>query len=541
MRKGYRLRRLLPFILTVLMLTLGWSATASAHATLETSSPAPDAVLPAGPPQVTLTFNEEVEAQFGAISVYDHTGTRVDKGDAALDPHNPAVVVASLKPLGDGLYTVSYRVVSADGHPISGSYGFVVGRGIAGASYFRPADAATSDPNGRPPLGVLAGYWLAAAGLIAFTGLCLVQGAVIRGEPAAGLRGWLWTAWGAALGGSLIYLVFRTAQAAGVGPALALNPVLLWRMLLTRTGQALLGRLGLLAVTAGLIGAAARRWWLGWLLGEIGLLTIAMGGHAVALAQPALGVGLDWFHLSAAAAWGGGLLHLAFLVRENLGERVRRFSGMAAVAVAVLVGTGLYPALLHVPSVKALTHTTYGAALILKLVLVAGLLALGAVNLLWVGPALRRGAAAGGVLGWLVTAEVVLMAGVLGATAMLTNVAPARVALPPEELNVGLHTANYEAIFRMSPLLPGYHTVDVQVNPHDGELEPEAKVSLELVMLTHDMGKNVTAGQNLGDGKYRFENVLVGMQGEWYFILHVDRPGRAVEDIKLDVTVPESP
>jgi copper transport protein len=529
-------QRLLPLVLAVLALTLGWATLASAHAALKVAYPTPDAIVAKAPLIVELTFTEEVEAQFGAVSVYDQTGARVDKGDAALDPKDVTRVLATLQSVGDGLYTVSYRVISADGHPISGSYGFTVGKGIAGAAYYQPA---VPETGGRPPAGVLAGYWLAAAGLLAFAGLSLVQGLVVRGEPAPALARWLWAAWGAALGGTLVYLVFRTAQAAGVSPGLALNPALLGRMLLTRTGMAVLGRLVLLAATSLLMGFATRRWWLGWLIGELGLLTVAMGGHAVALAQPVTGVGLDWLHLTAAAAWGGGLLHFAFLVRTDLGNRVKRFSGLAALAVAVLAGTGLYPVLLHVPSVKALTRTLYGTALMVKLGLVAGLLLLGAANLVIVGPALRRGQDAGKRLRWLVTAEAVLMACVLAVTALLTNVAPARVALPPETLNVGIHTQAYAAAFRMSPLLPGYRTVDVELEAHEGTLEPETRVTLELIHTAHDMGKNVTEGKRLADGTYRFEQVLVGMPGDWLFVLHVDRPGRPLDDVKLDVTVPE--
>ncbi len=93
-------------LLLAFLLCLVWPEVASGHATLKQSLPLPDSVLEEPHMLVQLTFTEEVEAEFGAIAVYDHTGRRVDKGDAALDPRDVTRVLATLKPLDDGGYTV---------------------------------------------------------------------------------------------------------------------------------------------------------------------------------------------------------------------------------------------------------------------------------------------------------------------------------------------------------------------------------------------------------------------------------------------------
>jgi putative copper export protein len=130
----------------------------------------------------------------------------------------------------------------------------------------------------------------------------------------------------------------------------------------------------------------------------------------------------------AASLWMGGLLGFPILLTgplramprfaraELLGRSVRRFSKVATIAVMVLVATGLYAALLHVPSLSALVSTPYGRVLSMKLALLVFLLALGAQNLRLRGR---------GPFGRLVSAELVLAIGIFVATGFLTSLPPA--------------------------------------------------------------------------------------------------------------------
>lgn len=528
------------WILTV-ALVLSLASTAFAHAALKGSTPAPDQVLERSPERVELLFTEEVDVSFSAIAVYDHSGARVDRGDAYRDPSDPSRVVAALPPLRDGLYTVAWRVISLDGHPISGTYGFTVGKGIEGASYYQPE---LPDPNGPPPLGVLAGYWLALAGLMALAGLGLTQVLAVRLDIAPDYARWVWISLGATALGSALFLVARTAQAAGLPVVGALNPALLGRMLTTQTGLSVLARLAVVAAGAALAPRFGRRWWLGAAVGVAGLLTVSLGGHAVALERPAISVTLDWLHLLAAAVWTGGLLQFGLLLRrlgpEELGLIVRRFTPLAMASVLVLVATGAYPIWLHVPSWKALHLTDYGGTLKVKLALILPLLLLGGVNGLVVGPRLRLAQAGQGLLRRISLGETALMGLVLGAAVLLTNLPPARVALPPEELNLGMHTQNWAVIFLMRPLQPGYRTLDVRLGTHEGAVVENLKTTLELVHARAE-AKHVTQGKYLGEGRFRFENVLLSMPGEWEFRLIVQPPGKDPETIRLQVEVPEAP
>ena len=113
---------------------------AGAHTRLMTTEPANDAVLEQSPRFVLLRFDEPVETAFGAIRVYDDRAHRVDSGKVE-QPSGKEVRVQLAQHLARGTYTVTWRVVSVDGHPVSGAFVFHVGapecepgrRGGAGA------------------------------------------------------------------------------------------------------------------------------------------------------------------------------------------------------------------------------------------------------------------------------------------------------------------------------------------------------------------------------------------------------------------------
>ena len=90
--------------------------------------PARGAQLHRAPAQVEFRFDESVEANFGALRVFDGRGREVQTG-AAFHPggRGDTVAVRLRSGLGDGSYTATYRVISADGHPVSSGFVFSVG------------------------------------------------------------------------------------------------------------------------------------------------------------------------------------------------------------------------------------------------------------------------------------------------------------------------------------------------------------------------------------------------------------------------------
>jgi methionine-rich copper-binding protein CopC len=129
------------------IIALVGAPTASAHAVRIATDPAVDAVLTTGPTQVSATFNERLQTTFSAMTVVGPDGNLWSTGQ----PHlQGAVISLDVLPLGPvGTYTVNYRVTSADGHVVSGSWPFhlsVAGTGKPGP----PAKAASPAPQGIP-------------------------------------------------------------------------------------------------------------------------------------------------------------------------------------------------------------------------------------------------------------------------------------------------------------------------------------------------------------------------------------------------------
>ena len=153
---------LLGVLLTVLALTA--ASTASAHATRIRTDPAVGAVLATGPSQVSATFNEHLQTTFSAMTVVGPDGNLWSTGQPRVQG---AVISVDVMPLGPaGTYTVNYRVTSADGHVVSGSWPFQ----LTTAGTGRPGPPAAAPGNaGRIPawpflaigavLAVEAGWW----------------------------------------------------------------------------------------------------------------------------------------------------------------------------------------------------------------------------------------------------------------------------------------------------------------------------------------------------------------------------------------------
>ncbi|MCG7611513.1 copper resistance protein CopC [Mycolicibacterium sp. (ex Dasyatis americana)] len=115
---------------------------ASAHATRIASEPTEHAALSTSPPRVSATFNEALQPAFANMTVVGPDHNLWSQGDPTVAG---AVISVGVRPLGPaGTYTVNYRVTSADGHVVSGSWSFdltVAGTGTPGAAASSPAQS----------------------------------------------------------------------------------------------------------------------------------------------------------------------------------------------------------------------------------------------------------------------------------------------------------------------------------------------------------------------------------------------------------------
>jgi copper resistance protein C len=155
-----RLVATLALVLGLIIAALAGAGVASAHAVRVATDPVENTALAQGPQKVSATFNEKLQPQFAAMTVVGPDGNLWSTGDPLV---NGAVISVSVRPLGpSGTYTVNYRVTSADGHPVSGSWPFrltVAGTGTPGPS----ASATSPSRDGFPvwPFFIAAGLIVA--------------------------------------------------------------------------------------------------------------------------------------------------------------------------------------------------------------------------------------------------------------------------------------------------------------------------------------------------------------------------------------------
>ncbi len=370
---------------TVLVLLLLGGGPASAHAALRGTDPADGSVVKTSPRAITLTFTESVGLLDDSFRVLDPDNQRVRTGKAGhAEGRADTVSVALPEKLGTGTFTVAWRVVSEDSHPVSGAFTFSVGEPSATRAVLPSGADDNPVTDGLYNIGRDLAYIGAALliGAAAFVALCRPPD---RRPLRALLLGGGW-----ALAGSTVFLFFlRGPYEAGTGPAGMFDPSGLTRTLSSRPGLALLARLVLLAAAAVLLLRQSRRETpsrAGLATGAVlavGLaLTWAGAEHASAGIQVPAAMTSSVLHLLAMAVWMGGLPALLLLLhRASVPSTVViRFSRLAGASVAVLVLTGVYQSWRGLGSWSALTDTTYGRLLLAKLAAVAVLLAAGALS-----------------------------------------------------------------------------------------------------------------------------------------------------------------
>jgi copper transport protein len=388
-----------------------------AHAQLVASSPASGAVLPESPDELRLVFSEPLEAQVTSLDLALLDGTPILERAGEIDPEDPHALVVAAPDLGDGIYSITWRSLSAaDGHITEGFLHFGVGEvegDLPGAS--------THEVHGDADVIGVVGRWLtylgllAAIGLAAFHRLVLREGAMPRRLVqllAAGLA----VAAVATLGSAL-----AAGVASGAGPAYLID---------SRTGLLQLGRTAVAALGAALLLWGTPRWARATAIitGLVGVVLLITAGHASAIPGfvPILaGV----VHVTAVGIWLGGVAGLLLLLLRPawisgatplpMRTAVPRFSALALVSIGLVALTGAYSAWIETGSILPI-GTEYGRTLIMKSALALGALTIGGLNYLD-GGRMRR---------WLdgfptrLKVEVMLGAAVLVMSAALATTPP---------------------------------------------------------------------------------------------------------------------
>jgi copper transport protein len=468
-------------LLAVLVLLLAPATPASAHAVLVSSSPAASAVVPSAPAEVVLTFSEGVRKVPGKIRVIAPDGSRADRGEPSFSGALVTIPVDSGGPRGT--YLVSYRVISADSHPVSGAFTYSVG-----APSPAPVD---SGGDNRADLvvetAVKVTKYLGYVGLLLLVGPALVLAALWpRRLSRRGPARLAWTGLGLLVVATLGELWCQVPYTAGGGLSEVTGSGL-GDVLGSAFGTAHLVRLGLLAAAAFLLrplfaGPVGRTDGIILaILGGAALFTWPLAGHPAASPAPAVSVLVDAVHLGSMAVWLGGLVMLAgFLLpradERELGAILPIWSRWAALAVAALLLAGTVQALIEVATPKALVDTTYGRLLLAKIVLFALVIGVAAYSRALV----RRRSAAGrpGRMRRAVWVELAITAVVLGVSATLVQTTPARTAAadvagtPAGYFSTTLSSPLYVLQVELDPAGTGSNSVHLYAYTKDNRPQP---------------------------------------------------------------------
>ncbi|MEV5183526.1 copper resistance protein CopC [Streptomyces werraensis] len=383
---------------TLLVLLLAGAAPAGAHAALRASDPEDGSVVRTAPTHITLTFTESVGLLEDSFRIYGPDNRRVHMEEPEHAAGAADTARAALpRDLDEGTYTVAWRVVSADSHPVSGAFTFSVGKPS-------PTPPAAPQDHAEHPVtkslydtGRYLAYIAAALliGTAAFAALC-------RPPDTGPLRAPLLFGWWTLLVTTAGLLVLRAPYEKGASPSTALDVSTFPDTLSGRPGMALLARVLLLLTAALLLPVLRRRTprtrvTAGGILSVSLALTWASAEHASAGIQVPVAMTSSVLHLLAMAAWLGGLtallltLHRAKTPPPN--DTVARFSRLAFTSVTVLVVTGAYQSWRGLGSWSALTGTAYGRTLAVKLAATVFLLLAAALSRRWTALLARPAAA----------------------------------------------------------------------------------------------------------------------------------------------------
>jgi copper transport protein len=333
---------------------------------------------------------------------------------------------------------VSYRVISADSHPVAGAFSYSVGAPSPGGP---PSSVRAAGSEVNPAIRAM----FPAARTVGYVGLLLLVGASVvlallwpRRLDRGGPTRFIWVGAALVAGATVLELLLQVPYVSG-GGIVDIRGADIRAVLTSQYGVAHLIRLAALGATLLLLRPIVRGEGFGSdrvllaVLGTIGVATWSVSGHPSASSVPLATVVVDMIHIASMSVWLGGLVMLiVFLLprgtETELAAIIPVWSRWATYAVAALVLTGVVQALVQVPSVDSLVSTTYGWLLIAKLGLVAAFLAVASLSRRLVAPIMERTTGAAARLRIVLVAEAAIAALVLGLTSVLVQTTPAGAA-----------------------------------------------------------------------------------------------------------------
>lgn len=526
--------RLLLSICIVLCCVLMPAQAAWAHAQLLSSDPVANAIFETAPEAVELNFNEPVSPL--AIRLIAPDGSTVDLTD---DTSGGALVSIPIPDrVADGTQVLSWRVVSADGHPIGGSLVFSIGAVTGSATIDTSGDRLVSMALWAGKAALFTALFIGIGGA-AFSCCVPLPSHVKRMSSVLSLCGVVIAP---------MTLGLQGADALGL-PFSSLLYLDTWRTGLSTSYGATAVVLTLAFACAAALRMPAGRYArvLGVVAAVLAALSLALSGHASAAAPQWLTRPAVFLHIGGIVFWVGALVPLWLLLRDTSEIATRAlasFSKIIPFAVAALVLSGATLAVIQMGPPSAAWTSPYCIILGTKLVLLAALFGLALYNRHWLTtPALRGDATASSRLRQSIACETALVLIILALVAGWRFTPPPRalanvpVAITAEPMVTHFIEGDTLAVVTMTPGSAG--PVNLEIMIADLTHAPKDAMAVSVIISNTERGIEPIRREAVEkNGLWYIDDLSIPLAGTWQFEVEARLSRFALSRLRGEVLVP---
>lgn len=508
---------------------------AFAHADVVKSKPAEKEVLNTVPSVVSVEFGEAIElSNFTSLIVTDEQGNRVDLENTSIGPENPKLLTVGLREnIPNGIYSIQWKVMSEDGHPIQGIIPF----GIQ-ITEEEAVELQAKTTSYTPTADVVINRGLLYMGLSLYTGVLLFHLAIDKGRREQSLKAQSRsrTIIQFALA-SIIISVLLTLPIQAIITADATWPEVFRSSILRETLELPnFGRLwiiqlvfiALLAITTYLSlkreKLSSLKVWAIPICILLGLMVVkSLNSHAASSQYKEIAIVSNFLHLLAASLWVGGIAAIVFILSAYHKEKrdhdqgwvvyweaIRRFTPWALVSGAILLFTGLFNSTLLVSTLHSLSHTDYGITVLVKVSLFIIMSLFGIFHL--VKSLLRQRKQLKVTVGVEFSIGIVILI----VAALLTNLQPPLLAEAEPLRATKQLDSGYEVTLSISPNAVGVNTLDIHVKDQNGK--PATDVE-QIIVTVSGVGMNMEkppfSVPAVSPGDFEAVGRYFTMAGEW--------------------------
>ncbi|ULT59274.1 copper resistance protein CopC [Neobacillus drentensis] len=520
-------------IITVLYLFLFfYPSFASAHAYILKSTPYENEIIQEAPKKVSIEFDEKIQTSFHSIEVFDSSGKRVDQKNGGVNAENPSIIECNLdKNLPNGTYSIQWRVVSSDGHPVQGVIPFQIGNGGAQDS--------SNDHESKgysPKFDLIIIRWLQYMSNACFLGILFFSLFVLRKELLNDT--WVFTILSKMAKLSIMILalsiILSLPLQATIESGLSWGKVLSVEVFSDILENTLFGEMWILQICCLFFVFVATYFvhktnfkplwiWISFVLGIGLILSKTFTSHATSSTNVYLTIPLDFIHLLSASIWIGSIVTLVALIplsrktdtKTLYFDTIHRFSKWGILFVLLLTITGFCSSISFVPNLRSLLFTDYGRVLLGKIFLLMIMMVFAAVNFVK-GKRNRETGLTSSLWG-----ELLLGISILILSVLLTNL-PTAMASPGPFKETNKDKQGSSITFEATPNVIGENDFVLSLKNKKGQpMKGIEQVTLTFTSLEMDMGDDTKTLTKVKDGKYKGQGMNFNMAGRWNVHVHV--------------------